>query len=116
MTTGDIITAIIMFVMAGILIVLSVLHFMEKGPLLNNASFYATKEQRKTMNKKPYYRQSAIVFLILSAVFIVIGLSIVLQNGKLVIAEIPLIAGAVVYAIVSAIRIGREEKKNNSSI
>ena len=115
MTTADIITAIIMFVMAGALIVLSVLHFMEKGPLLNNAALYATKEQRKTMNKKPYYRQSAIVFLILSAVFIVIGLSIVLQNGKLVIAEIPLLTGAVVYAIVSAILIGREEKKNKSA-
>ncbi len=40
-----------------------------------------------------------------------IGLSIVLQNGKLVIAEIPLLVGVVVYAIISAIRIGKEEKK-----
>ena len=111
MTTGDIITAIILFAMAGLLIVLSILHFLEKGPLLNNAALYATKEQRKTMNKKPYYRQSAIVFLILSAVFIVIGLSVVLQNGKLVLAEIPLLVGVIVYAVISAVRIGKEEKK-----
>lgn len=115
MKTGDLVTAIVLFVIAGALIVIAVLHFMEKGPLLNNANFYATKEQRKTMNKKPYYRQSAVVFLLLSAVFIVVGLSVVLQNGKLLIAEIPLFAGAVIYAIISAVRIGNAEKNTPSA-
>jgi len=51
------------------------------------------KEERKTMNKKPYYKQSAVVFCILSAVFLVIGLSLLLQNEKTILLEIPLIVG-----------------------
>ena len=111
MTTGELITAIIMFVIAGILLLFSIRSFLERGFLLNNAYLYASKEERKSMNKKPYYRQTAIVFCILSAVFIVIGLSLVLQNDKIMLLEIPLILGAVIYAIASAVRISREEKK-----
>ena len=61
------------------------------------------------MDKKPWYRQSAIVFCLLSAVFAVLGLSIVLQNGKLMLLEIPLFAATVVYALVSTVRIGRKK-------
>ena len=111
MTTGELVTAILMFVIAGILLLFSIRSFLERGFLLNNAYLYASKEERKSMNKKPYYRQTAIVFCILSAVFIVIGLSLVLQNDKIMLLEIPLILGAVIYAIASAVRISREEKK-----
>ena len=111
MTTGKLITAIIVFAIAGLLLLFSIRSFLERGFLLNNAYLYASKEERKSMNKKPYYRQTAIVFCILSAVFIVIGLSLVLQNDKIMLLEIPLILGAVIYAIASAVRISREEKK-----
>ena len=111
MTTGELVTAILMFVIAGILLLFSIRSFLERGFLLNNAYLYASKEERKAMNKKPYYRQTAIVFCILSAVFIVIGLSLVLQNDKIMLLEIPLILGAVIYAIASAVRINRVEKK-----
>lgn len=111
MTTGELVTAILMFVIAGILLLFSIRSFLERGFLLNNAYLYASKEERKSMNKKLYYRQTAIVFCILSAVFIVIGLSLVLQNDKIMLLEIPLILGAVIYAIASAVRISREEKK-----
>ena len=111
MTTGELVTAILMFVIAGILLLFSIRSFLERGFLLNNAYLYASKEERKSMNKKPYYRQTAIVFCILSAVFIVIGLSLVLQKDKIMLLEIPLILGAVIYAIASAVRISREEKK-----
>lgn len=111
MTTGELVTAILMFVIAGILLLFSIRSFLERGFLLNNAYLYASKEERKSMNKKPYYRQTAIVFCILSAVFIVIGLSLVLQNDKIMLLEIPLILGAVIYAIASAVRISREEKQ-----
>ena len=63
--------------------VLGIRHYMEKGFLMNNAYLYASKEQREKMNKKPYYRQSAIIFGILSVVFIVIGLSLVLQDDRI---------------------------------
>jgi len=111
MTTGELVTTILMFVIAGILLLFSIRSFLERGFLLNNAYLYASKEERKSMNKKLYYRQTAIVFCILSTVFIVIGLSLVLQNDKIMLLEIPLILGAVIYAIASAVRISREEKK-----
>ena len=103
MDTGELIAAIFIFVIAGVLLILSIRHFMEKGLLLNNAWLYASKEERKIMDKKPYYRQSAIVFFMLSVVFIIVGLSLVLHNERIVLLEIPLIGATIIYAIVSSI-------------
>ena len=111
MTTGEWITVIIVFSFAGVLLLLSIRSFFEKGFLLNNAYLYASKEERKTMNKKPYYIQSAIVFCILSAVFIVIGISLILHNDQLFWLEIPLVAGVIIYAIVSTVLINKRIKE-----
>ena len=108
MITGELVAAIIDFVLSVILMVLGIRHFREKGFLLNNAWLYASKEQRAEIDKKPYYRQSAIVFCILSAVFIVVGMSLVLQNDRIMIFEIPLISGTIIYAIVSSVRINKQ--------
>jgi hypothetical membrane protein len=62
------------------------------------------------MNKKPYYRQSAVVFLLMSAVFIVLGLAVIFENTKLELIEIPLIAGAVIYAVISTVKIEKKSK------
>ena len=99
---------IIVFVLSGILFALGIRYFGEKGFLLNIAWLYASKEQWAATNKKPYYRQSAIVFCILSAVFIVVGLSLVLQNDRIILFEIPLISGAIIYAIVSSVWINKQ--------
>ena len=48
----DIITGIILFLLAGASFFISVRSFMEKGFLFNNAYIYASKEQREKMNKK----------------------------------------------------------------
>ena len=111
MSTGKSIVAIVIFGFSGFLMVLGIRHYMEKGFLMNNAYLYASKEQREKMNKKPYYRQSAIIFGILSVVFIVIGLSLVLQDDRILLFEIPLIFGAIVYAAVSSFQIGKQETK-----
>lgn len=110
MTTSEWIAAIIPFALAGALLILGVRHFREEGVLLNNAWLYASPEERKTMNKKPYYRQSAVVFCILSAAFVVVGLSLVLRNDRVLLLEILLIAAAIIYAIVSSVRIIRMNK------
>ena len=109
MTTAELIVTVIMFVLAIVCAVISARHFAEKGFLINNAYIYASKEERARMNKKPHYRQSAIVFCLLCGVFLVIGLSVVLQNEKIELLEIPLILGAVIYAVVSSVKI--EKKK-----
>ena len=111
METGELLAAIIVFVLSGILLALGIRHFGEKGYLLNNAWLYASEEQRAAMNKKPYYRQSAIVFCILSAVFIVVGLSLVLRNNSILLLEFPLVSGAIVYAIVSSFQINKQERR-----
>ena len=111
MTTNEIITSIIVFSIAEILFLLSIRSFLERGVLLNNAYLYASKEERKTMNKKPYYKQSAVVFCALSAVFLVVGLSLVLHKEKILLLEIPLVVGVIIYAITSTVKINKAAKK-----
>ena len=110
MALSEWICAISVFVIAGILAVISIRSFGNRGFLLNNAYLYASKEDRKKMDKKPYYRQTAIVFLLLSIVFVIIGASIVLRNTRINLLEIPLILGTVIYAIASTIRINSKGK------
>ena len=102
MTAVGIVLAIVLFAVAGLLLLLGIRSFMERGFLLNNAYIYATEEERKTMDKKPYYRQSAIVFCILSIVFVVIGLSVLFRNGSIGLFIIPLVVAAIIYAVVSS--------------
>ena len=111
MSTAELVVAIIAFVLAGISAFISARQFTEKGFLFNNAYIWAPKEERARMEKKPHYRQSAIVFSLLSAVFLVLGISIILQNWKIQLLEIPLIIGVLVYAIVSSIRIEKDKKR-----
>ena len=110
MSTGELIIAIIVFAIAGLLLFIAIRHFIERGFLFNNAYIYASKEQRETMNKGPYYRQSAIVFSILCVVFVVIGLSVLLQNSKIMLLEIPLFIGVIIYAIISTIKYNNHVK------
>ena len=109
MTTSELLFAILVLIIAGILFVLSIRSFNNRGFLLNNAYIYASKEERDKMDKKPYYKQTAVVFLLLCFVFIIIGVSIILQNSKINLLEIPLIAGAIIYAILSTKRINKKE-------
>ena len=111
MTTAEMIIAVAVFAIAGILALLSIRSFLRKGFLLNNAYIYASEEEREAMDKKPYYRQTGVVFCLLSIVFIIVGISVVLQNYKIELLQIPVIAGTVIYAIVSSIRIGKNNKK-----
>ncbi len=105
MTIGELVTIIIIFLIAGIILLISILHFMEKGVLFNNAYIYASKQERQTMDKRPLYRQSAIIFCLLSIVFLIIGLSLALHNDSILFAEIPVIIGTIGYAIISSVHI-----------
>ncbi len=111
MSTGELAAAIIIFIAAAVLLFLAVRHFLEKGYLMNNSYIYVSKKARETMNKKPYYRQSGIILCILSAVFLVTGLSLVFRNDNIVFINIPLIIIGIIYAIVSSVMIGKNEKK-----
>ena len=111
MSDAELIVSIIVFALAGVFFILAIRHFMERGFLLNNAYLYATKETRETMDKKPYYRQSAIVLCLVSAIFVVLGLSLVLQNDRILLLEIFFVIAAIVYALVSTVQISKQAKK-----
>lgn len=111
MSITETVGGIIAFVMAVIFAFMSVLHFMEKGYLFNNAYIWASKEKREKMDKKPYYRQSAIVYCVISINFFLTVLSIVFKNDYIMLLIIPLIICAVIYAIVSSAIIERRKKK-----
>ena len=103
MTTVEIVMAVVMFAIAGLWLFLGIRSFMERGFLLNNAYIYATKEERKTMDKKPYYRQSAVAFCLLSVIFVIIGLSVLFQNDTIMLLVIPFAVAVVLYAVVSSV-------------
>lgn len=106
----ELIIAGILFFIAIVAFVLSVRSFCEKGFLLNNAYLYASKEERESMDKRPYYRQTAVVFLLISIVFLLNGFSIVLLNEWISYMAIAIIFIVIIYAIVSSVLI---ERKNN---
>ena len=110
MRTGTLITAILVFLLAGGLFFLGIRQLLERGYLLNNAWIYATEKERESLNKKPYYRQSGIVFCLLGLLFTVIGLHAILQDSRLLWLEAALAVGAVAYAILSTLRIMKEEE------
>lgn len=111
MTVTEIISAVAVFALAGVFEVISIMSFMERGYLINNAYIYASEEERKKMDKKPYYRQSAIVFCLLGVMFAIVGTSIVVQNYQIELLEIPVAAGTVIYAVVSSAKINNRANK-----
>lgn len=109
MNTGELIIVIFLFAAAALLFFLSLRHFRERGYLLNNAYIYASGKERKSMDWKPYYRQSAVAFGILGIVFMVVALSVIFHNSSFLILEGILMAGLVIYAIVSSVLIGKKK-------
>ncbi len=108
---GGIIVGWVMLLLAGGALIISVRSFMEKGFLFNNAYIYASKEDRASMDKTPYYRQSAVSFLMVSATLMLVGLSALMNIGWISFAGMAIALAAVAYAIASDIAI--EKKKKN---
>ena len=106
MASEDLMTLIIVFVLAVAFGVLSACSFMEKGYLLNNQYLNASKEERESMDKRPYYRQSAICFLLCSIMFFICGILMLAgREDLIVITVVPLAIITVIYAVVSYIKI-----------
>lgn len=102
---------IILGILSVILFTISLLHMYEKGFLMNNAYIYASKEEREKMDKRPYYRQSGIVFMFLGIVSLLNAFNAELKTIGLFIAILVIVAITIVYAIVSTKSI---EKENNT--
>nr|WP_302227110.1 DUF3784 domain-containing protein [uncultured Marvinbryantia sp.] len=107
---GYIIGAIILGIIAVVCFVISYLQFNEKGILLNNAYIFASKQERETMMKKPHYKQSGIVFLLIGIIFLINSVDVILQTGWLFYCVIVVAVAAIVYAVISFIIIEKRKK------
>lgn len=107
----EIIGASILFTISIFAFIMSVRSFMEKGFLFNNAYIYASKQEREKMNKKPHYRQSAIVFLLLGLIFLLNALATLLKVNWIFYIMVTVIIVTITYAIVSSITIKKNDKQ-----
>lgn len=105
-----IIGAIVLGAIAIICFVISILQFKEKGFLFNNAYIGVSKQDRETMNKKPHYKQSGIVFALIGIIFLINTVEIILQTKWLLYLGITVEIAVVVYAIISSIAIEKRKK------
>ena len=106
-----IIAASILFAISAFAFFMSIRSFMEKGFLFNNAYIYASKQEREKLNKKPYYRQSAIVFLLLGLTFLLNAISVLLEIDWIFYIAVAVVIVTLIYAIVSSIKIEKNNKQ-----
>ena len=105
-----IVVAVILGAIAVTCFIISYLQFHEKGFLFNNAYIYASEEEREKLDKKPWYRQTAIAFLLISIVFALLALEVWLDAHWLFFGVLAISIATVVYAVASTIAIERKTK------
>ena len=106
-----IIGAIILFVISVFSFVMSTRSFMEKGFLFNNTYIHASKQEREAMNKRPHYRQSGVVFLLIGLIFLLNGFDLILKTEWILYIVIAIVILAIIYAIASTVVIEKNSKK-----
>lgn len=106
----EIVVAIILFIISIGAFIISIRSFKEKGFLFNNAYLYASKQERNNMDKKPYYRQSAIAFLLIGIIFLLNTIDVILNSGWISNIVVVTIIITIIYAIISSIIIDTKKK------
>lgn len=106
-----IVGSIILFAMSVIAFVMSIRSFMEKGFLFNNAYIHASEQERESMDKKPFYRQSGFVFLLIGIIFLLNGFNMLFDIKWVFYIIIAIVIITFVYAIVSSVVIGKNNRQ-----
>jgi len=109
----NVIGSIILSVISIACFVFSYLQFNERGFLFNNAYIYASKQERETIDKKPHYKQSGVVFLLIGIIFLINAIDMIIQTDWLFYLVITIAIIAIVYAIVSSVVI---ERRSNGGV
>ena len=107
----DNIVAGILWTVSLWMFIMSIRSFREKGFLLNNAYLYASRQEREEMDKKPYYRQSSVIFLLIGIIFLLNGFIALWGTGWLSYVVAAVIIITLIYAIASSIAIERRKKQ-----
>ena len=101
---------ILLLVLSLASIILGVTQLCEKGTPLNNAYIFASEQERAAMDKKPLYRQTGIVLLIVGVGLLAIAaLYHFLKDSKAFYLLIPVFVLAVGYSIVSEVIMSRKK-------
>ncbi len=111
---GTLIFALVLGAVSLACFVISILQFLNKGPLFNNAYIYAPASERETMYKKPYYLQSGVVFALVGGIFAVNAVNFMLHTNWLFFVVIGLVVITFTYAIVSSVIIEKNSKKTDN--
>jgi len=90
--------------------IIAYLQFKEKGFVFNNAYIFSSKEERKKLDFKPYYRQSAIIFTGIGFNFLLLASDIIFHSKWLIFASIGLMILLVGYALVSTVKMMTKSK------
>ena len=78
--------------------------FMEKGIPLNNYYLFASEYEKQRLDMKHIYRQTAIVFALVGAMFLILAFLILFNKIELITPIVlTLCIVTVVYAIVSSL-------------
>ena len=99
---AEILGAIICGAVAFIALCISVRSFLEKGFIFHNAYLWASKQERERMDKKPLYRQTAIVFALIAVIFLCIAIEFMINTGWLWIVNLGFVIAAIVYVMISS--------------
>ena len=106
----NIIVTVVLGLVALGCFVISFFQFKQKGFLFNNAYIYASEKERETMDKKPHYIQTGVIFVFIGLIFTVNAINVVLKKNFLLFAVIGIAVMAIIYAIVSSVLIERRKK------
>lgn len=88
-------------ILAVVCLNICIRQFRGNGFLFNNAYIWASQKERETIDKKPLYRQSGIVFALCTAIFVCMALDCLLSAAWLWLIVAALTVAVLVYAIVS---------------
>lgn len=108
------IECLIPLILAVVAFVISIRSFLGKGAPVNNAYLFASPQERKTMDKTPIYRQSAIAFCLIGLLFTAFTLAVALQAWWLSYVGMALALATVVYAVASSAAQARSGDKGGA--
>ncbi len=105
MTERDLTVMMAAAFFSGLFAILSTRQKMGIGRLLNPLFLLVPEEERASTDKRPYYKQAANLYFLLSTYCVVLAVSIFLQSAGIRKLLIPLAAGTAVYIYLSSERI-----------
>lgn len=108
----NIVETVISSVFSAACLIIAIMQLNNKGHLINNSYIWASKEERLKLDKKPYYRQSGIIFVMLTLVFALLALEAAFGIGWIIYLVFGALGITLVYSIASEVLIEKKKKEN----